>query len=709
MNAIRDFLFEIGVEELPAAAARSAADQAAPAAIAAFSSRHLALSEEQVSVWVSPRRIAIFITGLPEVQQDIETADRGPAVPAAFDEDGQPTRAAIGFARSRGVEVEQLERRDHNGQEFVFAVQREKGGPAGAVIIEACREILAAFSFAKAMKWDDSGMRFSRPVRWLLTKFGDETIEFEAGRLQSGEVSRGHRLLGAGLVTIDSASSYRDQLRAAGVIVDQEERRVIITSGLNEQAGELGAEYFDPAGELEEVIYLVENPSVQRGEFRAEHLRLPEEVLVTAMQSHQRYFPLRNSSGELAAAFLHVINGDPAFAAAINEGNERVLEGRIEDAEFSFDKDLATGIEAMRDALANVVFHKRLGTLADKGWRLQQGVAALCDQLGVTGKERDTALTAAGLAKADLVSIMVQEFPTLEGHMGAAYAAIEAYPADVCTAISDHYLPRAAAGSLPASLPGAILAISDKIDNLVGAFAVDELPTGSRDPYGLRRAAAGMFEIIRERDLEIDLTESLGVAYGSFLEQQADINHDREKVIAAVSEFVIDRVQNRMVESGLPVGVVEAARAARLTSLRRFARLAEALEEFRDSLAFEELHTAYFRTSKIAAKAGDDVAAVTVDASIFEDEAENLLYESTMAMQEQIEAALARDDYAGALEVAATIRPAVDRYFDDVLVMVEDARLRQNRLALVSQTARILQSLGDPMLVAAAPKKGNSK
>ena len=707
MSGVRDFLFEIGVEELPASAGRAAAAQAGQAALDAFNSRNITVAAGNVAVWVSPRRIAVFIDNLPEQQNEIESADRGPATTAAFDQDGQPTRAAEGFARAKGIAVERLVVREHKGRDFVFAVHREEGQPTAAVIPAACREILHSFNFPKTMRWDETAMRFSRPVRWLVTKFGGETIEFEAGSLSSTAVTRGHRFLAENGIQIESASSYREQLREAFVVVDQEERREIITAGLRQLADSLQAEYFDPAGQLEEVIFLVENPSVQQGYFHEVHLRLPQEVLVTAMQSHQRYFPLRNGDGELVAAFLHVINGDPRHAAEINEGNERVLEGRIEDAEFSYDKDLDTGIDAMRLALTEVVFHARLGTLADKSERLVRLTASLCDLLNLEGRDREAAVTAADLAKADLVSIMVQEFPTLEGHMGAAYAAIEAYPADICAAIGEQYLPRSAAGRLPETVPGAVLAICDKIDNLVGAFAVDELPTGSRDPYGLRRAAAGVYEIIRALDLEFDLDGMLQAVHTLLLQQDAQINHDGKAVVSAVREFVNDRIQQRMVESGLPVGIVEAARAARLPSIRRFARLTEALQQFRSSPGFEDFHTAYFRSSKIAAKADEAVETGAVEPALFADKAESLLNDAADSLQQQIEALVARDEYFKALKAAAAIRPAVDRFFDDVLVMAEDDKLRHNRLALVSKTATILQSLGDPMKVAAAPKEVN--
>ncbi len=406
----RDFLLEIGVEELPAAAAASALSQAGPAAREAFGARRVQVEEEQVDVWVTPRRIAIFIKSLPEVQPAEEIAERGPAAAAAFDGDGNPTRAAEGFARAKGVGIDELEIREHQGKEFVFAVHRREGQPVAGLIPDICRRILRSFSFPKTMRWDSSGLRFSRPVRWLVTKFGEQTIEYEAAGMAAGDVSRGHRFLSVGEVRIDSPASYRKAMASACVLVDQEERRRLIEEGLAARAQERGAAFSDPAGELEEVLYLVEYPSVQAGSFGEEHLRLPDRVLVTAMQSHQRYFPLVNDDGSLVNGFLYVMNGDPRHAESITAGNERILAGRIEDAEFSFDKDLDEGIDAMVSRLADVVFHQKLGTLADKTGRLKALVDSLARMVGMESQELDAARTAAALAKADLVSAMVQEF-----------------------------------------------------------------------------------------------------------------------------------------------------------------------------------------------------------------------------------------------------------------------------------------------------------
>ena len=698
-----DFLFEIGTEELPAAAARSAAEQVPLLAGQVFARNYIDVGPDAISVWVTPRRIAIFIAELAPMQQAQEKTERGPVASRACDEDGKPTGAAEGFSRAKGVAVSDLEVREHEGQKFVFAVHRREGQRTIDLLPEICREILMGISFPKTMHWDGADMRFSRPVRWLVTKYASLTIEYEVAGISSGDTSQGHRFLADPDVVIEDASSYRELMAAARVMVDQEERRRVILEGLAIEAGSEGASYIDPAGELEEVIYLVENPSVQKGRFAEQHLRLPDRVLTTCMQSHQRYFPLTGEDGSIVDGFLYVINGDPAYAEGITEGNERVLEGRIEDAEFSFDKDLDTGIEAMVENLGKVVFHRRLGSLAGKSARL---IALAESFAGLTGlSETDQKITAAAarLAKADQVSIMVQEFPTLEGYIGSVYANLEGFPSDVCNAVEEHFLPLFAGGALPETVPGAVLSICDKIDNLTGAFGINELPTGSRDPYGLRRAAVGIAAISNMFAFDFDLVDLLSTGHRAYREQKADISREPGLEQAAF-EFVCDRIQQQMVEKGMPVEIMEGARATGLKSPLRLMALADALEDFRHTKDFDDLHTAYFRCSKIVAKAGEAAGTESVDASFFEEATEKELYGQLVSLEPRIQELVGSLDYRSALAKAAAIRAAVDLFFDEVMIMADDEKIRNNRLALVRRTASMLLTLGDPMRVAAAPK-----
>lgn len=696
------FLLEIGVEELPASAARAALLQAKDLVAGIFSERRLQFQPQQINIWVTPRRIAIFLEELGARQAAEEFAERGPRADAAFDEKGKPTKAAAGFARAKGVKVEDLETRQDGGQQFVYAVHRKEGRPAVEILPEICQKIITSMTFPKTMRWDDAGLRFPRPIRWVVAKYGAETSSLAVGGLKSSSKSRGHRP-GSGEVDIKKADSYREALRKEKVIVDQEERRSLILEGLEAEAAKRGAGFIDPKGELEEVIYLVESPSVQSGDFEERHLRLPDRVLVTAMQSHQRYFPLVDGSGSLTNGFLYVMNGDDAFAGQITEGNEMVLKGRIEDAEFSFDKDVAAGIDAMAGRLDEVVFHNRLGSLKDKCGRLVELSGYMASLLGLGENENKTLAAAAGLAKADQVSVMVHEFPELEGYMGSVYANIEGYHAAVCDAIAEQYLPSAAAGELPDSVPGAVLSVCDKIDNITGAFAIDEIPSGSRDPYGLRRASAGIVEINEKFEFDYSLIELLGFSLKLYQAQNAGINNVAEVVESAYG-FICDRLQNRMVEKGMPVEVLSAARQAGIPSTNRMIALAGALDSFRTDSRFDDLHTAFFRSAKIAAKAGDEADKAAINTELFEEDAERELFQKLDELEPRLKELTGSGDYEAALIEAAALRPEVDRYFDDVLVMAEDERLRINRLALLRRTVDLLVMLGDPMKVAAAPK-----
>lgn len=697
----RDFLLEIGVEELPAAAARSALEQLGGLTLRLLEENRLEFTPGGINVWVTPRRIALFVAGLAAVQKAEEIAAKGPNADVAFDRNGKPTKAAEGFARAKGVQAGDLEVREKDGQRFVYAIERRMGKATGELLPGICSRLIKSLTFPRTMRWDGGDMRFSRPVRWLAAKYGNETIGFEAGGLQSGETSRGHRFLGSE-VTISAAADYRELMAREKVIVDQEERRRLILEGLATEAARRGGRFIDPADELEEVIYLVEFPSVHSGSFDESHLRLPEKVLVTAMQSHQRYFPLTAEDGTLMDGFLYVMNGDNDCADEITEGNERVLEGRIDDAEFSFDKDVAAGIESMLDRLPGIVFHSRLGSLADKVGRLTNLTESFSATVGLDEAAKQAATTAAGLSKADQASVMVHEFPELEGYIGSVYANIDGYHADVCNALAEQYLPTAAGGDLPETLAGAVLSICDKVDNITGAFCVEEIPSGSRDPYGLRRAAAGIAEIANRFAFDYDLLKILRQSHRLYLEQGADIRRD-ENIARAAFTFICDRVQQRLVEKGMPVEVVGAARAAGSISTNRLIALAVALDTFRRDSRFEDLHTAYFRSTKITSKSGIKAEVPAVNESLFEEDAERELFQKLNDLEPRIAASVARGDYTEALATAATVRPAVDRFFDDVLVMAEDERLRLNRFALLQLAVNILKTLGDPVKVAAAP------
>jgi glycyl-tRNA synthetase beta chain len=647
-------LFEIGCEELPASACREAEAQ-----LPDLVRRHVG-SEGDLRVLVGPRRLAVLVDGLPEREPDRVERNRGPREEVAFGEGGQPTRAAEGFARGNGVAVEELER----AEGFVWAVKRVQGRALADVLAEGLAAVVRGVSFSKSMRWNGGGLRFSRPVRWLCAKLDAETIPVSVDGIPAGSVSYGHRFT-AGETEIPHAREYAERLRDAGVEPDQHVRRAEIERALDE----LG-EWTDPRGVLEEVVHLVERPMVLTGSYDERFLELPLRVIETVMQSHQRYFPLE------PGRFALVANG--VATDAVVAGNETVLAGRLDDAAFSYERDVEVGLETMAARLSTITFHARAGTFADKSARLEK----LCMALGGGDASRE----AARLAKADQASTMVHEFPELEGFMGASYARLAGIPEAVAAAVEEQYLPDVAGGALPQTAAGRVLAAADKLDNLVVAFALGERPSGSRDPYGLRRAAIGLCRLAAEGGLEIDVRALVERDLELLVEQGAHVTDEPTDVC----DFVLERLEGVL---GVPVEFVRAARAGAVSELGAVARLAEALAQAAGSDDFARAYTAYDRASRLAERS--DGAAATLDSKLATEEAEVALIAALGEASPRIEAAVGERDFASALAAAAELGPPVDRFFDDVLVMAEDASIRANRLRLLLDVRDAVGTLGD--------------
>jgi glycyl-tRNA synthetase beta chain len=629
-------LFEIGCEELPASACRDAETQ-----LPVLCRRELGADPAQVLV--GPRRLAVLLEGLPERTPDEWL--QGP--PEHLRE-----RAAAGFARKQGVSVDELDVRDG----FLGVVV--PGKPIIETLVERLTAIERGLVFAKTMRWDSSGLRFPRPVRWRCAKLDDRSIE------GIGDSSFGHRFTG-GLLEIARAEDYTGALRAAGVEPDAAERRRLIVGGLDAIGG-----WSDPAGVLAEVVYLVESPLVLEGRFDERFLQLPERVVQTAMQSHQRYFPLGGNR------FAFVANGgEPETVVA---GNENVLEGRLEDASFTFERDVARGIDGLVQELDAITFATGAGSFAQKAERL----AALVEVLGGGEASRE----AARLAKADQTAELVREFPDLEGHIGAEYARLAGYPEAVCSAVDEQYLPDSAGGPLPETEAGRVLAAADKVDNLTVAFALGQRPTGSRDPFGLRRAAIGLCRLALEGALELDLPALVVRDRDLLVAQSAELKDDP----GDVADFVEERLEALL---DVPVEFVRAARAGGVTELGAIGRLAETLARAAASEEFDRAYVAFDRANRLAGKANG--AASALDARLATDEAELALIDALAGASPRIEAALEARDFDGALAAAAELGPPVDRFFDEVLVMAEDSQVRANRLRLLLDVRDAVGALGD--------------
>jgi glycyl-tRNA synthetase beta chain len=610
-------LLEIGCEELPAAAVYEAEAQ-----LPALCERVLGVGPERV--FVGPRRLAVLVSGLEE-----DTGDRwikGPPVELR-------AKAAAGFAKRHGVAVEDLEERDG----FLGVVAQ--GQSLGEVLPGQLDEIVRGLRFSKTMRWDESGRRFPRPIRWTCARLDDRPVT------NHGTTTYGHRFT-YGELELPAADAYLDTLRAADVEPDAAERERRIREGLDA----LG-EWRDPLGKLREVVHLVEWPLVLEGTFDERFLSLPERVIETAMQSHQRYFPLGGNR------FAVVANGgDPDTVRA---GNETVLEGRLDDATFTLERDLAAGIEELARRLGSIVYFAGAGTFADKAERLQK----LVDRLS----GGDASLEAARLAKADQAAELVREFPELEGYIGAEYARLAGFPEAVCAAIAEQYLPDSAGGPLPATEPGRVLAAADKIDTLTVSFSLGHKPTGSRDPYGLRRAAIGLCRLATEGGLAIP----------------------RDLLPDEVAEFVEERFEGLLPD--VPVEFVRAARAANVRDLGSVARLAQALAALPDD-RLEPIHTAYIRAGRLGES---EEAAPKLDAKLLAEPAEQEVTKKLEAVEPEIAAALETADFDAAVEAGAKLGPVLHRFFEDVLVMDKDEALRRNRLRLLLDVRDTLRSLGD--------------
>jgi tetrameric-type glycyl-tRNA synthetase beta subunit len=609
-------LFEIGCEELPARAVYEAEAQ-----LPGLAERHLGRAASEV--YVGPRRLAVLVDGLEE-----QTGDewiKGPPV-------NLREQAAAGFAKRHGVAVEDLEERDG----FLGIVARPR--PLSELLPEQLEEILRGLRFGKTMRWDDSGLRFPRPVRWTCARLDDSAV---GGH---GTTTWGHRFT-HGEVEVPSAGAYAEVLRGADVEPDAAERERLIREGLDG----LG-EWRDPLGKLREVIHLVEKPLVVEGRFDERFLALPERVIETAMQSHQRYFPLGGDRFAIVAN-----GGEPDVVRA---GNEQVLEGRLDDATFTFERDLQAGIEELARRLGSIVYFAGAGTFADKTERLGK----LVDRLG----GGDASLEAARLAKADQASELVREFPELEGDIGAEYARLAGFPEAVCAAIAEQYLPDSAGGPLPATEPGRVLAAADKLDTLTVSFSLGHKPTGSRDPFGLRRAAIGLCRLATEGGLTIP----------------------RELMPEDVGEFVEERFEGLL---DVPVEFVRAARAATVRDLGSVARLAQALAALPDE-RLEPIHTAYIRASRLGEQ---EEAAPTLDPKLLKEPAEQEVARALEEVEPELTAALETADFDAAVEAGAKLGPALHRLFDEVLVMDEDPKVRANRLRLLLDVRETLRALGD--------------
>jgi glycyl-tRNA synthetase beta chain len=688
MASTRDFLLEIGSEELPSSPLMKAEAQLGK--LIAEGLDEAGLAHGPVRTMSTPRRLTVIASDVAEQTEALRQVSRGPSASIAFDESGAPTKAATGFARGHGVAVEDLVRRaDADGREYVFSEVDIPAKDAAPMLADLAERTIAALSFPRSQRWGSEHVTYCRPVRWIVCLFGSEVIPVTYGDVRSSNMTRTHRVLGPGDLEVPSPAEYEDVLES-GYVMLADRRRAKILEGIEQVEAERGGAHVDtPKATFDEVVNLCEWPTVLVGRFDEEFLDVPHEIICESMLSNQRYFPIYDADGNLTREFVVVSNADPQVSDTVVAGNERVVRARLDDAKFFYEEDLKVPLEDFVEKLDDVVFQEQLGTVRQKVTRLEKLAVECSREMGLDAPTTALAVRAAHLCKADLVSQAVIEFTSQQGVMGGYYAAAAGEDPQVATAIREHYRPRFAGDEMPSGKVGRIVAVADKMDTICGMFAIDEPPTGSSDPFAVRRAAIGVITIMRAEPT-LHLLPLIKCSLASYAEQGLDF--DADKVTFNVGSFFIGRLAAIARAEEILPDTIEAVSSVGLLDPLEFLDRAHALENARarQPEIFEDLATAYARASHLAnEELGDEV-----DESRLGPEERQLL-DACRKGGEQVRNALENGRYDDALAALAGLRAPIDRFFTDVLVMDDDPDVRDNRLRLLNRFTEVFDGVAD--------------
>ncbi len=688
----KELLFEIGTEEIPSVYMADALRDLH--AVADQLLRQTRLRYGKVRTLGTPRRLTLYIKSLAERQADEVREVVGPPKAAAYDAAGKSTPAALGFARAQGIPVEQLKIRSTERGEYVVARKMTKGSKTTEVLPSLLPKIITSLTFPKSMRWGDSTIRFVRPIRWVLALYGGRVVGFEIDGIRSGAKTYGHRFLAPKPIQVRTFQEYLKKLEKGFVIVDQDRRREQVKKLVTEAARKVGGEPLLDPDLLDQVTQLVEYPTLVRGGFPEEYLSLPRELIITPMRKHQRYFPVVDKKGKLLPHFVAVSNMKTRNMDVVRIGNERVLRARLADADFYFKEDQKRlPLEKLVPRLGHVLFQERLGTLLDKTNRITELAGFMAKTMEPAVEEH--ARRAATLCKADLASGMIREFTELQGVMGRTYAEMSGEKGEVSVGIEEHYLPRYAGDALPQTKAGALVGVADRLDSIAGCFGIGMIPTGSEDPYALRRAAMGCILTMAGQSLSIPLTTLTQKA----LELLGDrVSRPQGEALRDILGFLRVRCEGIMVDRGIPADVATAVLHASFEDVPRAFQRAQALAKAKKDPAFASLAIAFKRVANILPP---DFAG-GVDEGRLQQEAERVLHREVQALQGEVSRLTDRGDYEEALKKIATLRPAVDRFFDDVLVMAEEPAIRANRLGLLAETAGLFSRIADFRQIAVA-------
>jgi len=695
MSEKRDLLVEIGTEELPPKALKQLSDAFGAGVVEGLRKAELHFGD--VKLYAAPRRLAILIHDLATQQPDKQVERRGPAVKAAFDEEGNPSKALQGFARSCGAEVSDLQRIETDKGEWLVYRSEQKGQPANALIPAIVQESLDKLPIPKRMRWGDLTTEFVRPVHWVVMLFGDQVIDSQVLGIRAGRETRGHRFHHPHALYIAEPTNYAPLLESEGqVIADFATRREAVRAQVLEAAAKLNGSAVIDEELLDEVTSMVEWPQAIVGNFETRFLEVPAEALITTMKSNQKYFHVVNGEGKLLPHFITLSNIVSRHPQSVIAGNERVIRPRLADADFFWNQDRKHSLTAHLESLKSVVFQNKLGTLFDKSQRLEKLAEVLAEAIGVNAND---AARAALLSKCDLMTEMVGEFPELQGIMGRYYATHDGENAEVASALDEQYMPRFAGDQLPGNGIGQVVALADKLDTLVGIFGIGQAPTGDKDPFALRRATLGVLRILIENQLDLDLMEALGSASARYHEQA----HTRDifpttgtskDVVVAVFDFMMERLRGYYLDQGVTPDEFEAVYAVRPTRPHDFDQRIRAVRAFRKLPQAESLAAANKRIHNILKKVEGKLPE-TLDHARLEEPAEQALASAVAELRDEVNALFEQRQYEAALSKLASLREPVDAFFDNVMVMAENQALRNNRLALLSGLQQLFLQVAD--------------
>lgn len=688
---VAELLLEIGVEELPYQFIVPALTSLKESAERLLNDQRLTF--ESVRTMGTPRRLTIVVDRLAAKQTSMIKETMGPSKAVAFDQAGQPTKAAIGFAAGQGVAVQDLQIRQTPKGDYLFAVKREEGRTTAAVLIDTLPHVVLGLGFPKAMKWNDTGVRFARPVRWIVALYGGRVVPIEAAGIKASNQTKGHRVIGGGKwVSVRDAASYLKTLERQSVLADPQHRRTLIEEQIAAICRNAGFQLNEDAALLDQAVYSTELPYSVMGSFKDAYLNVPEEILMTSMKEHQGFFSVRQKhAGKLAAKFIAVTNIRVKDMSLIREGNERVLAARLADAQFFFDEDRKVTLESRAKKLTGVMFHQKIGTMARKQERVGALVDAIAEQMGLAQESRSSCIAAAHLCKADLLSGIVGEFPELQGVMGGYYAQHDGLSPNLCKAIRDQYTPRGMDGALPETIEGRALGLADRIDTIVAFFQAGILPKGSEDPFALRRHALSIVRILIEGPVKLDLAKAINAAVELVA---ADVKSASSSHPAGPLEFIVERFRYYMGVTGeLRDDVIHAATGYKTQEcdLIDLAGRMQALQAMSALPEFDPLMVGFNRANNILKKENAKGAAVTaVDPSLFQDDAERDLHAQVNSMKERYDECLKTSHYNEALHGLVQLKPSIDRFFERVMVNAEDQAIRANRLSLLRQVVEDL-------------------